>query len=108
TLKQFDNCLKSGNVEAGVLCADGHYGYSQPIGGVIVYDGQISPSGVGFDIACGNKAVKTNLLYTDIQTNIASIMDEIAGKVQLDRKSTRLNSSHVSISYAVFCLKKKK
>src|SRR5207249_10591218 len=27
--------------------------------------------------------------------------------VQLDRKSTRLNSSHVSISYAVFCLKKK-
>src|SRR5699024_5490153 len=28
--------------------------------------------------------------------------------VTLDRKSTRLNSSHVSISYAVFCLKKKK
>src|SRR5690348_18178954 len=28
--------------------------------------------------------------------------------VQLDRKSTRLNSSHPSISYAVFCLKKKK
>src|SRR5690349_24248508 len=27
---------------------------------------------------------------------------------QLDRKSTRLNSSHVEISYAVFCLKKKK
>src|SRR5437868_9824579 len=30
------------------------------------------------------------------------------GKRWLDRKSTRLNSSHVSISYAVFCLKKKK
>src|SRR5699024_12565559 len=29
-------------------------------------------------------------------------------RVQQDRKSTRLNSSHVSISYAVFCLKKKK
>src|SRR5438067_7030120 len=28
--------------------------------------------------------------------------------IVLDRKSTRLNSSHVSISYAVFCLKKKK
>src|SRR5690606_39931884 len=28
--------------------------------------------------------------------------------VQIDRKSTRLNSSHVKISYAVFCLKKKK
>src|SRR5438067_8741653 len=31
-----------------------------------------------------------------------------ASKPQTDRKSTRLNSSHVSISYAVFCLKKKK
>src|SRR5438067_7613927 len=30
------------------------------------------------------------------------------GRPALDRKSTRLNSSHVSISYAVFCLKKKK
>src|SRR5437868_7427509 len=33
---------------------------------------------------------------------------EIIEKVKIDRKSTRLNSSHVSISYAVFCLKKKK
>src|SRR5207249_7601027 len=32
---------------------------------------------------------------------------ELAGKFGRDRKSTRLNSSHVSISYAVFCLKKK-
>src|SRR5437868_10708152 len=31
-----------------------------------------------------------------------------AAITNLDRKSTRLNSSHVSISYAVFCLKKKK
>src|SRR5690349_23573668 len=30
------------------------------------------------------------------------------GNYTLDRKSTRLNSSHVEISYAVFCLKKKK
>src|SRR5690606_41830487 len=29
------------------------------------------------------------------------------GRAQVDRKSTRLNSSHVKISYAVFCLKKK-
>src|SRR5437868_9314836 len=31
----------------------------------------------------------------------------VSGWILLDRKSTRLNSSHVSISYAVFCLKKK-
>src|SRR5438445_3161931 len=34
--------------------------------------------------------------------------DERIGEEQLDRKSTRLNSSHANISYAVFCLKKKK
>src|SRR5207249_10923596 len=33
---------------------------------------------------------------------------EVGGRLLQDRKSTRLNSSHVSISYAVFCLKKKK
>src|SRR5947209_17002847 len=33
---------------------------------------------------------------------------EMGGRVRLDRKSTRLNSSHANISYAVFCLKKKK
>src|SRR5690606_37060421 len=42
----------------------------------------------------------------------SSKMDHIdmdyAKKLKLDRKSTRLNSSHVKISYAVFCLKKKK
>src|SRR5256885_11419365 len=35
-------------------------------------------------------------------------MLELKEKIQLDRKSTRLNSSHLVISYAVFCLKKKK
>src|SRR5690625_1262062 len=74
TLRQFHNCLKHGNVVGGVLCADGHYGYSQPVGGVVVYDGQISPSGVGYDIACGNKAVKTDLMYDDIKDHISTIM----------------------------------
>src|SRR5436309_11789724 len=36
----------------------------------------------------------------------ARVVGEVMGR--LDRKSTRLNSSHVKISYAVFCLKKKK
>src|SRR5215469_15391954 len=36
------------------------------------------------------------------------IVGELENKIRPDRKSTRLNSSHVEISYAVFCLKKKK
>src|SRR5699024_11614170 len=43
---------------------------------------------------------------------VAGVEDALKGPAQAlavrDRKSTRLNSSHVSISYAVFCLKKKK
>lgn len=81
TLRQFNNCLNKGNVVGGVLCADGHYGYSMPVGGVIAYDGQISPSGVGYDIACGNKAVKTNLKHDDIKDNMSSIMDDIAKEI---------------------------
>src|SRR5437870_2292675 len=61
TVAQMRNCMKVGNVVAGVVCADGHLGYAQPVGGVIAYEGQISISGVGFDIGCGNMAV---LLYT--------------------------------------------
>src|SRR5690554_1377479 len=39
---------------------------------------------------------------------LAMILNECMKQLELDRKSTRLNSSHVRISYAVFCLKKKK
>src|SRR5690606_1450550 len=60
---------------------DGHYGYSQPVGGVVVYDGQISPSGVGYDIACGNKAVRTNLKLKDIEKDLPRLMDEIASSI---------------------------
>src|SRR2546426_4965057 len=38
----------------------------------------------------------------------AALLRERRGKPLRDRKSTRLNSSHLVISYAVFCLKKKK
>src|SRR2546430_8490543 len=40
--------------------------------------------------------------------SVALPHDEMRGVGGIDRKSTRLNSSHSQISYAVFCLKKKK
>lgn len=66
TLKQMWQALGTGSVHKGVLCADGHYGYAHPIGGVIAYEDHISISGVGFDIASGNMAVKLDLTYDDI------------------------------------------
>ena len=63
TVSQMHNCMKVGDVAGGVLCADGHYGYAQPVGGVIAYRKQISISGVGFDIGCGNMAVQLGLPF---------------------------------------------
>ena len=47
--------------ERAALMADGHVGYVMPIGGVAAYDNKASVVGVGFDIACGNAAIRTNL-----------------------------------------------
>ena len=51
-VEQLERCAAAGGALRGVLCADGHVGYSQPIGGAIAYPDHISPSGVGYDIAC--------------------------------------------------------
>ena len=59
----------------GVLCADHHPGYSQPIGGVVAYQHHVSPSGVGYDIACGNMAAQTNVRAADI--DVPKVMDEL-------------------------------
>src|SRR3712207_204059 len=52
TVTQLEQCVAVEPDAQGVLCADGHLGYSMPIGGVVAYRDHISPSGVGFDIAC--------------------------------------------------------
>src|SRR5690554_1590884 len=53
------------------------------------------------------KGSKANVFYPAASAT-ASLVIDAAKKADVDRKSTRLNSSHVRISYAVFCLKKKK
>src|SRR6202790_209879 len=44
TVAQMRNCMSVGNVVAGVICADGHLGYAQPVCGVIDYEKRISIS----------------------------------------------------------------
>ena len=79
TIDQIVRCAKNG--EYSVLCADGHKGYAQPIGGVVAYKNHISVSGVGFDIACGNLAVRTDADPDLTQRNIEDIMVEITKKI---------------------------
>jgi tRNA-splicing ligase RtcB len=76
TLRQIETCIDAGS-ERGVLCADGHKGYAQPIGGVVAYKDKISLSGVGFDIACGNLAILTDAKRGEIAPRIKSIMNDV-------------------------------
>lgn len=66
TIAQAENVMAKG-ADKFVLCADGHLGYGHPIGGVAAYKDRISISGVGFDIACGNMAVKLPLKASEIE-----------------------------------------
>jgi len=71
--------------EHAALMADGHLGYVMPIGGVAAYRGEVSVVGVGFDIACGNAAIRTDLRLRDFgaedrerRIRLDAIADEIA------------------------------
>ena len=80
TIKQIETCVAAGG-ERAVLCADGHKGYAQPIGGVVAYRDQISLSGVGFDIACGNLAIRTDARREQIAPALETIMDDVVGDI---------------------------
>ncbi len=66
--------------ERAALMADGHLGYVMPIGGVAAYRDQVSVVGVGFDIACGNAAIRTDLFLgptSDLMDRRENLADEI-------------------------------
>ena len=77
TLQQMRTCMEVGSVHRGVICADGHKGYAQPVGGVIAYERHVSVSGVGFDIGCGNLAARTDVPVRDIQHRLGHVAKDI-------------------------------
>jgi tRNA-splicing ligase RtcB (3'-phosphate/5'-hydroxy nucleic acid ligase) len=83
SLEQLERCMRAGDAEFGVLCADHHPGYSQPIGGGIAYEGYVSPSGVGFDIGCGNLAAQTDLARSDLDAlgGVEAVMRQITRRI---------------------------
>jgi tRNA-splicing ligase RtcB (3'-phosphate/5'-hydroxy nucleic acid ligase) len=78
-VSQIKTCAKTADRVA--LMADHHKGYAVPIGGVVAYKNSISPSGVGYDIACGNKAVLTDMRGTELRAAIKTIMDDIWNQI---------------------------
>ncbi|MFA6709747.1 MAG: RtcB family protein [Candidatus Methanomethylophilaceae archaeon] len=72
-------CLP-GIVGSSMAMPDIHWGYGFPIGGIAAVDadsGSISPGGIGFDINCGVRLVKTNLALKDVGDNIGHLIDEL-------------------------------
>ena len=67
------------------LCMpDGHWGYGFPIGGVAAFDprdGVISPGGVGYDINCGMRLIRTDLTLADVQPRLELLMTELFRRV---------------------------
>lgn len=71
----------------GIVCCslampDIHWGYGFPIGGVAAFSesGVVSPGGVGFDISCGVRLVKTNLEEGDVRPDLRGLLALLAGK----------------------------
>jgi len=74
--------------EKVALMADGHVGYVMPIGGVAAYRGKVSVVGVGFDIACGNAAIRTDMSLdqlgddpAEVRRTLTGLANEIAGTI---------------------------
>ncbi len=74
-----------GIVKASMVMPDAHWGYGFPIGGVAATDpnkqGVISPGGIGFDINCGVRMVRTDLKADDIRPNIRKILNALYDNV---------------------------
>ncbi|HEX6370183.1 MAG TPA: RtcB family protein, partial [Longimicrobium sp.] len=89
TILQIQNVAR--NAELVSLMADGHVGFTMPIGGVAAYDNKVSVVGVGFDIACGVAGIRTDLTVSDITRGLT--LDEIRRnphRIAQDRKANKL------------------
>ena len=81
TLQQCVNITQlPGILKYGITLPDGHQGYGFPIGGVAAFDaeeGIITPGGVGYDINCGVRLLRTDLTYKEVKPKASELIDRI-------------------------------
>ncbi|HEY7741956.1 MAG TPA: RtcB family protein, partial [Burkholderiales bacterium] len=85
-IEQITNVARlPGLVGPAMTMPDAHWGYGFPIGGVAAFDpeqgGIISAGGVGFDISCGIRCLRTNLQLADVADELPSIARELSEKI---------------------------
>jgi len=76
-------CLP-GIVRASLCMPDGHWGYGFPIGGVAAFradTGVISPGGIGFDINCGMRVLRTRLTEAEVRPKLRELVDALFAAV---------------------------
>ncbi len=85
SLEQVKNVAQlPGILKASIALSDAHQGYGFPIGGVAAFDldkGIISPGGVGYDINCSVRLLKTNLTKKDILKNQKKVVEALYRKI---------------------------
>ncbi|KUJ84179.1 RtcB family protein [Microbulbifer flavimaris] len=81
-----------GIVQAAYAMPDAHWGYGFPIGGVAAFDadqgGVVSAGGVGFDISCGVRALRTGLTVDEIESRRTALADALYRHVPVGVGST--------------------
>ncbi|WP_460127291.1 RtcB family protein [Thermococcus prieurii] len=81
TLEQAANvAMLPGIYKYSIVMPDGHQGYGFPIGGVAAFDvkeGVISPGGVGYDVNCGVRLIRTNLTEKEVRPRIKELVDTL-------------------------------
>jgi tRNA-splicing ligase RtcB len=85
-IEQITNVARlPGLVGPAMTMPDAHWGYGFPIGGVAAFDpeqgGIISAGGVGFDISCGIRCLRTNLQMQDVAGELPSLARELSEKI---------------------------
>ncbi len=73
-----------GILKASMAMPDIHWGYGFPIGGVAATDlgeGVISPGGVGFDISCGVRLLRTDLVASEVRPVLRSLLHELSRNI---------------------------
>ncbi|QLH11489.1 RtcB family protein [Nitrosarchaeum sp. AC2] len=73
-----------GIVGHSVVLPDGHEGYGFPVGGVAAMDaeeGMISPGGVGYDINCGVRLLRSNLTENDVRLKLKELVTDLFSSI---------------------------
>src|SRR3990170_1180882 len=85
TMKQAVNVSTiPGILQNVVVLPDGHEGYGFPVGGVAAMDaeeGMISPGGVGYDINCGVRLLRTNLKEQDVRPKLKELVNDLFNSI---------------------------